>query len=71
MMERAAYRSKQHTAADCNQAGQLMDRAAAALGGVQLCARCETDAARDAMREDVAEWMRKKMLPALATSVNA
>jgi len=32
-MERAQFRSKQNSAADCNQAGQLVDAAVAALGG--------------------------------------
>lgn len=65
MMERAAFRSKQNTAADCNQAGQVVDRALDALGGVRICSRCEIDAARDVMKTDVEEWSRKNMWPAL------
>ena len=43
MAERAAFRSKQHCASDCNQAGQLADRLFAASGGVRGSRRLETD----------------------------
>lgn len=65
MMERAAFRSKQNTAGDCNQAGQVVDRTVLGLGGVRCCARCEIDAARDRMRLDVEEWLDKRLWPAL------
>lgn len=65
MMERAAFRSKQNTAADCNQAGQVVDRAMDGLGAVRCCVRCEIDAARDAIKTDVEGWLKNKLWPAL------
>ena len=57
MPERAMYRSKQNTAADCNQAGQLADKVMEQLGGVRLCPRGEIDVARDEVERDVAAFV--------------
>ena len=65
MPERAMYRSKQNTAGDCNQAGQLADKVMKQLGGVRVCPRGEIDVARDQVERDVAAFIDKKLLPAL------
>ena len=65
MPERAMYRSKQNTAADCNQAGQLADKVMEQLGGVRLCPRGEIDVARDEVERDVAAFVDTRLLPAL------
>lgn len=65
MPERAMYRSKQNTAADCNQAGQLADKVMEQLGGVRLCPRGEIDVARDEVERDVAAFIDTRLLPAL------
>ena len=65
MPERAMYRSKQNTAADCNQAGQLADKVMDQLGGVRLCPRGEIDVARDEVERDVAAFIDTRLLPAL------
>ena len=66
MPERAMYRSKQNTAGDCNQAGQLADKVMKQLGGERMCPRGEIDVARDQVERDVAAFIDKKLLPALA-----
>jgi len=65
MPERAMYRSKQNTAGDCNQAGQLADKVMKQLGGERVCPRGEIDVARDQVERDVAAFIDKKLLPAL------
>ena len=65
MPERAMYRSKQNTAGDCNQAGQLADKVMKQLGGVRVCPRGEIDVARDQVERDVAAFIEKRLLPAL------
>lgn len=65
MPERAMYRSKQNTAGDCNQAGQLADKVMKQLGGERMCPRGEIDVARDQVERDVAAFIDKKLLPAL------
>ena len=65
MPERAMYRSKQNTAADCNQAGELADKVMEQLGGVRLCPRGEIDVARDEVERDVAAFIDTRLLPAL------
>ena len=65
MPERAMYRSKQNTAADCNQAGQLADKVMEQLGGLRLCPRGEIDVARDELERDVAAFVDTRLLPAL------
>ena len=66
MAERAAFRSKQHCASDCNQAGQLADRLFAASGGVRIAPRLEMDVSRDAAEAQTNEWVDRTLLPALA-----
>jgi hypothetical protein len=66
MAERAAFRSKQHCASDCNQAGQLADRLFAASGGVRIAPRLEMDVSRDAAEAQTNEWVDRRLLPALA-----
>jgi sulfite reductase alpha subunit-like flavoprotein len=66
MAERAAFRSKQHCASDCNQAGQLADRLFAASGGVRIAPRLEIDVSRDAAEAQTNEWVDRTLLPALA-----
>ena len=65
--ERAAFRSKQTPASDCNQAGQLADAAVAACGGRRLAPRLEIDFSRGEERadEDVEAWMKEKLAPAV------
>lgn len=65
MPERAMYRSKQNTAGDCNQAGQLADKVMKQLGGVRVCPRGEIDVARDQVERDVAAFIDRRLLPAL------
>ena len=65
MPERAMYRSKQNTAGDCNQAGQLADKVMKQLGGERVCPRGEIDVARDQVERDVAAFIEKRLLPAL------
>ncbi len=65
MPERAMYRSKQNTAGDCNQAGQLADKVMKKLGGVRVCPRGEIDVARDQVERDVAAFIDRRLLPAL------
>ena len=66
MAERAAFRSKQHCASDCNQAGQLADRLFAASGGIRIAPRLEMDVSRDAAEAQTNEWVDRTLLPALA-----
>jgi hypothetical protein len=65
--ERAAFRSKQTPASDCNQAGQLADAAVAACGGRRLAPRLEIDFSKGEERadEDVEAWMKEKLAPAV------
>ena len=65
MPERAMYRSKQNTAGDCNQAGQLADKVMKQLGGERVCPRGEIDVARDQVERDVAAFIDRRLLPAL------
>ena len=65
MPERAMYRSKQNTAGDCNQVGQLADKVMKQLGGVRVCPRGEIDVARDEVERDVAAFIEKRLWPAL------
>ena len=65
MPERAMYRSKQNTAGDCNQVGQLADKVMKQLGGVRVCPRGEIDVARDQVERDVAAFIDRRLLPAL------
>ena len=65
MPERAMYRSKQNTAGDCNQAGQLADKVMKQLGGERMCPRGEIDVARDQVERDVAAFIDRRLLPAL------
>ena len=62
----AAFRSKQHCASDCNQAGQLADRLFAASGGIRIAPRLEMDVSRDAAEAQTNEWVDRTLLPALA-----
>ena len=50
---------------DCNQTGELVDKAVEALGGVRACPRCHLDAARDDMETVVRGWASKRLWPAL------
>ena len=54
---RAAFRSKQCSASDCNQAGQLFDKLFSSTGGVRVASRLEIDVSRDTVREQVEAWM--------------
>ena len=65
MPERAMYRSKQNTAGDCNQVGQLADKIMKQLGGERVCPRGEIDVARDQVERDVAAFIDRRLLPAL------
>ena len=65
MPERAMYMSKQNTAGDCNQAGQLADKVMKQLGGERVCPRGEIDVARDQVERDVAAFIDRRLLPAL------
>lgn len=65
-MERAAFRSKQNCASDCNQAGALLDRLMLASGGLRVCARLEIDVSRDTTETRVTAWVTEKVLPAVA-----
>ena len=65
MPERAAFRSKQHAPSDCNQAGQLADKAFGECGGERLCARLEIDVARDEVESDVRRWFDGAFRPAV------
>ena len=71
MPERAAFRSKQNGASDCNQAGQLADRLFAARGGVRIAPRLEMDVSRDAARAQTEEWVDRTLLPALSREAGA
>ncbi len=66
MAERAAFRSKQNCASDCNQAGQLADRLFAACGGVRIAPRLEMDVSRDAAEAQTKEWVDRTLLPAMS-----
>ena len=65
MPERAAFRSKQHAPSDCNQAGQLADKAFGECGGERVCARLEIDVARDEVESDVRRWFDGAFRPAV------
>ena len=65
MPERAAFRSKQHAPSDCNQAGQLADKAFGECGGERVCARLEIDVARDEVESDVRGWFERTFRPAV------
>jgi len=65
MPERAAFRSNQNTAADCNQAGALADDAVKRLGGTRVTPRRYLDAARDELDVAAAAWCRDTLLPAV------
>ena len=65
MAERAAFRSKQNCAGDCNQAGQLADRLFAACGGVRVAPRLEIDVSRGAAEAQTERWVDRTLLPAL------
>ena len=65
MAERAAFRSKQNSASDCNQAGQLCDRLLKNRGGEKICARLEIDVSRDLVESQTETWVRDVFLPVL------
>ena len=65
MAERAAFRSKQNCAGDCNQAGQLADRLFAACGGVRVAPRLEIDVSRGAAEAQTERWVDRTLLTAL------